>query len=197
MNDIMNNEVKSLVDKKVIRKELRQKRDALHLEEVDVLSKQITMHLIESSMYKECSHICVYEAFRNEVSCKYIKEQAFQDGKCVFIPVTDEVSKTMEFYQIIENTVYQEGNYGIYEPVIDSNSKTLQDKALILMPGLGFDKNKHRLGYGGGYYDKYLAIHPEHVTVALCYHFQIVEALPYEAHDVLPDYIVTEDKILI
>lgn len=186
-----------MVDKKVIRKELRQKRDGLHLDEVDVSSKQIALHLIESSMYKECTHICVYEAFRNEVSCKYIKEQAFRDGKCVYIPVTEEESKTMEFYQISEDTVYREGNYGIQEPVLDDNSKTLQNKALILMPGLGFDKNKHRLGYGGGYYDKYLAIHPDHVTAALCYNFQIVESLPYEAHDIVPDYIITEDKIII
>ncbi len=182
-------------DKKILRKQMREKRDALTIEEIDIRSKQISEQLLQSSFYKECTHICVYEAFRNEVSCEYITTQALQDRKCVYLPVTDEASKTMEFYQITKATVYREGNYGIREPELDEKSKTLQDKALILLPGLAFDRNKHRLGYGGGYYDKYLALHDEHITLALCYDFQIVDELPCEKHDILPDYIVTESEI--
>ena len=183
-------------DKKALRKQMRVIRDSLTSEEIVIHSKDITEQLLQSSLYKDCTHICVYEAFRNEVSCKYITEQAFQDGKCVYLPVTDEISKTMEFYEITETTVYRKGNYGIREPELNKDSNTLQEKALILMPGLAFDRNKHRLGYGGGYYDKFLALHKEHITVALCYNFQIVEKLPYEEHDILPDYIVTENEIL-
>lgn len=183
------------MDKKSLRSVLRQKRNNLTAVEIEVLSKQITNRLVGTIMYKECTHICVYEAFRNEVSCQYIKEQAFQDRKRVYIPVTDEASKTMEFYEITKDTMYREGNYGIIEPILGENSKTLQENALILMPGLGFDRNKHRLGYGGGYYDKYIAIHIDHVTAALCYDFQIVGELPCEEHDILPDYVVTESEI--
>lgn len=182
-------------DKKILRKQMRERRDALTTAEIDSRSKQISEQLLQSAFYKECTHICVYEAFRNEVNCKYIKTKALQDGKCVYLPVTDETNKTMEFYQITEDTIYREGNYGIREPEINKNSKTLQDKALILMPGLVFDRNKHRLGYGGGYYDKYLALHKEHITVALCYNFQIVDELPCEEHDILPDYIVMESEM--
>lgn len=182
-------------DKKILRKQMQEIRDALTMEDVDICSKQIAEQLLHSSLYKECTHICVYDAFRNEVSCEYITTKALQDGKCVYLPVTDEASKTMEFYQITEDTIYREGNYGIREPEFDEKSKILQDKALILMPGLAFDQNKHRLGYGGGYYDKYLSLHKEHITVALCYNFQIVDELPYEKHDILPDYIVAESEI--
>ena len=182
-------------DKKILRKQMRERRDALTTEEINIRSKQISEQLLQSSFYKECTHICVYEAFRNEVSCENITTKALQDGKCVYLPVTDEASKTMDFYQITEDTIYREGNYGIREPEINKNSKTLQDKALILMPGLVFDRNKHRLGYGGGYYDKYLALHKEHITVALCYNFQIVDELPCEEHDILPDYIVMESEM--
>lgn len=182
-------------DKKILRQKMRELRSSMTLEDMDTRSKQITEQLLQSVIYQECTHICVYEAFRNEVSCKYITKQAFQDGKCVYLPVTDEATKTMEFYQITEDSIYREGNYGIREPELNENSKTLQEKALILMPGLAFDRNKHRLGYGGGYYDKYLSLHKEHITVALCYNFQIVDELPCEEHDVLPDYIVTEKEM--
>lgn len=182
-------------DKKILRKKMREIRDALTNEDIDACSKQIAEQLLQSSLYQECTHICVYEAFRNEVSCKYIIDQAFQDGKCVYLPVTNETTKTMEFYQITEDTIYREGNYGIREPELNENSKILQEKALILMPGLAFDRNKHRLGYGGGYYDKYLSLHKEHITAALCYNFQIVDELSCEKHDISPDYIVTEKEI--
>lgn len=182
-------------EKKTVRQKMRETRDALTMEDIDIHSKQITKQLLQSSLYKECTHLCVYEAFRNEVSCKYITEQAFQDGKYVYLPVTDATTKTMEFYEITVDTIYREGNYGIREPELNDCSKTLQEKALVLMPGLAFDQNKHRLGYGGGYYDKYLSLHKEHITVALCYNFQIVDELPYEEHDILPDYIVTEREI--
>ncbi len=182
-------------DKKILRKKMREIRDALTNEDMDARSRQIAEQLLQSSIYKECTHICVYEAFRNEVSCKYITEQALQDGKYVYLPVTDNTTKTMDFYQISEDTIYREGNYGIREPELNENSKTLQQKALILMPGLAFDRNKNRLGYGGGYYDKYLSLHHEHITAALCYNFQIVDELPYEEHDILPDYIVTESEM--
>lgn len=183
------------MDKKTIRKEMREKRNFLTTTDILLHSKQVTEQLIQSNIYRDCTHICVYEAFRNEVSCEYITTQALQDGKCVYLPVTDEASKTMEFYQITEDTVYREGNYGIREPELNKNSKTLQDKALVLMPGLAFDRDKHRLGYGGGYYDKYLSLHKEHITAALCYNFQIVEELPCEEHDILPDYVVSESEI--
>ena len=173
---------------------MRERRNALLDEDIRLLSIQISERLIRSTIYNEAVHICIYEAFRNEVSCEYIKKKAFQDGKRVYIPVTDEITKTMDFYEITENTFYIEGNYGIKEPVFHENSNILQEKALILMPGLAFDRNKHRLGYGGGYYDKYLAIHSEHVTAALCYNFQIVDELPSEKHDILPNYIVTESE---
>ncbi len=183
-------------DKKILRKKMREIRDGLNSEEINIRSGKITEQLLHSSLYEKSEYICVYDAFRNEVDCRYIIKQAFQDGKSVYLPVTNDETKTMEFYRITESTSYTEGNYGIREPKLDENSEKLQHNAVILMPGLAFDRNKHRLGYGGGYYDKYLSLHQQHITVALCYDFQIVSALPYEEHDILPDYIVTEYEII-
>ena len=94
------------------------------------------------------------------------------------------------------DTEWRIGTYGIEEPILESETRILKEKAVILMPGLVFDRKKHRIGYGGGYYDRYLAGHTEHITAALCYAFQIIEEnLPWEEHDILPDYIITEKEI--
>ena len=184
------------MDKITLRKYMTEKRNCLTSHEIQSCSEEITKRLLGSIFYRECQNLCLYNAFRNEVSCRYIMKQALSDGKGVFMPVTDETQKMIEFYEVTETTRWRKGAYGIEEPILQSGTRILKEKAVILMPGLVFDRKKHRIGYGGGYYDRYLAIHTEHITAALCYAFQITEeALPWEEHDVLPDYIITEKEI--
>ena len=184
------------MDKKELRNIMMNRRNRLSKNEVDAFSKRIANHVIKSDLFKESSHICIYQAFRNEVSCDVIMKEAFLKGKHVYVPVTDMGTKTMEFYEIFEDTKWILGAYGIKEPCLSNQQPVLNEKALICMPGLLFDKEKHRIGYGGGYYDKYFMLHPMHTKIALCYEFQIIETLPFEEHDILPDYIVTEKGII-
>ncbi|MDO5156364.1 MAG: 5-formyltetrahydrofolate cyclo-ligase [Eubacteriales bacterium] len=184
------------MDKKSIRQKMIEKRNALEEKKRINLSNQIADIIVESEIYKKFNNICVYQSFRGEVLCDRIKEQAFLDHKCVYLPVTDKEAHSICFYQIDESTTYVQGAYGILEPVILPGHITLQEPALILMPGLVFDSMKHRIGYGGGYYDRFLEKNKKHETIALCYAFQVIdEILPYEKHDVLPDYIATEKGI--
>ncbi len=183
------------MNKKEYREYMQDKRNSLSPQQMKEYEAQIADRVLQSSIYKAFDHICVYQAFRNEVACDVIQARAFADGKLVFVPVTDPVSKTMDFYRITQETEWIEGAYGILEP--DGERIPLRDRALILMPGLVYDRNRHRIGYGGGYYDRYLASHPGNVTVALCYPFQIIEdALPFEPHDILPDYLAAPDGFI-
>ena len=185
--------------KKMLREELTQKRNDLSVREVKQRSGIICYHVLQSELYKSANAICLYQAFRNEVECDDIIEKAYEDGKKVYVPVVDTDSKTMDFYEITTDTEWKEDSYGIKEPVIKDGVEKLshQNSVLVIMPGLIFDKNKHRIGYGGGYYDKYLSDNKGLQTMALCYAFQIVdEELPYNEQDVLPDYIVTEDGVI-
>lgn len=184
------------MNKKTIREEMLAKRNALSDAERLLRSEQIAMQVIQSPLYDAFLHICIYQAFRGEVICDTICVDAFHQKKQVYAPVTDMETKSISFYPIQEATRYQTGAYGILEPCIEKESPVLSEPALILMPGLAFDRNRHRIGYGGGYYDRYLAAHPEHKTAALCFDFQVIDgSLPYEEHDILPDYVVTEQGI--
>lgn len=182
--------------KKKLRKEMQIKRNELTMKEVLSLSEQIAVRIEKSDLFKKYENICIYKAFRHEVYCDSIMRKALLAGKKVYAPVTDMEHMTMEFYQITRMTEWRTGAYNIQEPVLTKETSVLQSPSLLLMPGLLFDYNKHRIGYGGGYYDKYLETHKEHTTMALCYSFQIMEKdLPCEEHDILPDYIVTEQEI--
>lgn len=186
-------------DKKRIRKELTERRNDLTKHEVNQRSGIICNHVLMSEQYKNADNICIYKAFRNEVSCDDIVIRAYEDKKHVYAPVVDMDKRTMNFYEITEKTEWNEGSYGIMEPVVCSDNKILMnsDNALIIMPGLAFNKNKHRIGYGGGYYDKYLVENDDHITMALCYSFQVIDKeLPQNEDDVIPDYIVTENGII-
>jgi 5-formyltetrahydrofolate cyclo-ligase len=86
-------------------------------------------------------------------------------------------------------TQVEKGYAGIPEPVADGPVAT-DTHALVLMPGLAFDPEGHRIGYGGGFYDKFLQREPEHPTLALCYEFQMLQHLETEAHDIPVDCVL-------
>jgi 5-formyltetrahydrofolate cyclo-ligase len=89
----------------------------------------------------------------------------------------------MRFIYLEDLTAVEKGYAGIPEPVADG--PVAEDTtALVLMPGLAFDAQGHRIGYGGGFYDRFLEDEPNHPTLALCYDFQMLEHLETEAHDI-------------
>ena len=95
----------------------------------------------------------------------------------------------MHFYEITALSDCVPGAFGILEPAGEEKDR-ITTPGFMLVPGLAFDKNGNRLGYGGGFYDKYLASHEEIITAALGYDFQIVEKVPSEPHDKKMDYLI-------
>lgn len=93
----------------------------------------------------------------------------------------------------LENLVTS--SYGILEPVGDKSNFNVDNLGLIVMPGLAFDKQGNRLGYGGGYYDKFLSSNKiDNKKIALAYDFQVLDKVPSEKHDIKIDSIITEDN---
>ena len=116
-----------------------------------------------------------------------ILEQALADGKRVAVPKV--YGDKMKFIYLTDLTKVEKSDFGIPEPIADGPTGD-DPTALVLMPGLAFDKEGHRIGYGGGFYDKFLAQEPNHPTIALCYGFQMVEDLPTEEFDIPVDCVL-------
>jgi 5-formyltetrahydrofolate cyclo-ligase len=114
-------------------------------------------------------------------------EQALKDGKRVAVPKV--YGDEMKFIYLSDLSQVEKGFAGIPEPVADGDVAA-DPTALVLMPGLAFTEKGHRMGYGGGFYDKFLSQEPNHPTLALCYAFQMVDELPVEEYDVPVDVVL-------
>ena len=138
-----------------------------------------------------------------EIPTQGIIHTALNDGKKVALPKIRTGVKDgaeMDFVFINKDTEYKSGVYGILEPVSDEfiDVKGINDRAEMLIPGLCFDIKGRRIGYGGGYYDRYLTKCPKdkfHIT-ALAYEYQIFESLPFNENDKTVNLIVTENRCI-
>ena len=177
------------MDKRALRLEINEKKRALSIGEIERRSAILAERLCATEQYREARALYVYLSFNQEVRTGPIIERARADGKRVAVPKV--VSGDMRFIWLEPGTQLELSPFGIPEPVADGPVAG-DPCALVLLPGLAFDRRGHRVGYGGGYYDRYLAAHPGHPTVALCYGFQLCDRLETEVHDIPADLVITD-----
>lgn len=187
-------EEKTYMDKRTVRDEILKRRSVLTPEEVKRLSRIICDMARRLESYEKAEDICLYMPVRNEVDVGYLAKKARSEGKNIWLPKVE--GRNMNFYFCDEKTELRTGAYGIYEPVSE-RILTAGDKTLVVMPGAVFSRNRDRIGYGGGYYDRFLSAHSKCMTAAVCYSFQILEEIPHEDHDIKPEALVSEKEILM
>ncbi len=168
------------MDKAELRSQIRAQKRAMTQAEILQKSEALAQKLYEHPLYQNALCIYGYLPYNQEVRTTAMLEQALADGKRVAVPKV--YGDTMRFIYITDLSRVEKGYCGIPEPVEDTPVAHEQE-ALVLMPGLAFDEKGGRMGYGGGFYDKFLEEEPKHPTLALCYGFQIVPRVPVEAHD--------------
>ena len=178
------------MDKKALRAEIRAKKRALTPAQVEDASRRLAALLFDHPAYKAAKSVYGYLSYNQEVRTAGILRQAQADGKRVAVPKV--FGETMKFLWLDDLSAVAPGAYNIPEPVADGPEAD-DETALILMPGLAFDPEGHRCGYGGGFYDKFLAAHPSHPTIALCYGFQMLDHLDVDAHDIPVDAVLSAD----
>lgn len=175
------------MNKTDLRKQIKlQKRN---MSETQILraSKKLTELFLNSESYQSASSVYAYLPYNQEVRTEAIIRQALLDRKKVAVPKV--YGDEMRFLYIQDLDHIAPGAFQIPEPIADD--PVADDKtALVLMPGLAFDREGHRIGYGGGFYDRYLACEPNHPTIALCYDFQMVDHLETEAFDIPVDKVL-------
>ena len=146
---------------------------------MDFASQNLLEQLVEHPAYQEAESLYAYLSYNQEVRTAPIIRRAMADGKRVAVPKVDEGE--MKFLWLTEESAVSDGYKGIPEP--ENGEEATDETALVLMPGLLFDSMGNRMGYGGGFYDRFLS-KEKHPTLALCYDFQFVEYLETESHDI-------------
>ena len=175
------------MDKTALRKWIREQKRAMTTAEIEEKSRILGEKFRNSQAYREASVIYGYLPYNQEVRTVPMLRQALADGKRVAVPKV--FGEEMKFIYLTDLDRVEKGYAGIPEPV-DDGPEAEDPTALVLMPGLAFDPEGHRIGYGGGFYDKFLAKEPEHPTLALCYDFQMLPKLETEAFDIPVDWVI-------
>ena len=175
------------MDKKALRSKIREKKRGMTEEQIVAASQRLKGLFCAHPLYQNAKTIYGYLPYNQEVRTIPMLEQALRDGKRIAVPKV--FGEEMKFIYLDDLSKIEKGYCGIPEPVSDGPIAD-DSTALVLMPGLAFDTQGHRIGYGGGFYDKFLAAEPSHPTIALCYDFQMVDHLETEEFDVPVDCVL-------
>ncbi len=183
--------------KKELRIQMSALRDDLSDDEIQKSSRAIFENLLKTEIFHSCHTILCYINIKSEVNTHYIIKHYHNNGKKTAAPKV--TGNKMDFFYFDNfSQLSDENRFHIPEPV--TNEKCIPDAGcLIIMPGLLFDCNGARIGYGGGFYDRYLEKYPNIVKIAIAYDFQVTDAVNnslIEKTDIKPDMIVTEKRII-
>lgn len=175
------------MDIKSIRKEIIDKRKGLDFEYKSEAAELISKRLFNLEEYKKADLILTYADASGEVITDKIILRALLDGKKVYAPVCGE-DFSMEFYQIYSLDELYLGHYGIREPLEIEYGKLTKEvitkNTLAIVPGVAFDKENNRMGYGRGYYDRFFARFEIPRRIGLAYDFQILEKIEVKPTDI-------------
>ena len=175
------------MNKQQLRKSIREQKRAMTEEEIIRRSEKLAELFLASDAYGNAKTIYGYLPYNQEVRTVPMLEQALRDGKRVAVPKC--YGDEMRFIFMEDLSKVEKGYANIPEPIADDPIAD-DETALVLMPGLAFDPQGHRIGYGGGFYDKFLAAEPDHPTLALCYEFQMLDHLETEEFDIPVDTVL-------
>ncbi len=180
--------------KSKIRKTVLEKRAGLTEEERLEASVRMAERLLSHEWFREAEYILLFVGYRSEIStCKLI-QNCLDIGKRVFLPKVQGAE--IEFYEIHSLKDISEGYKGIPEPKDDRPCfrfrEEVAQKTLMIMPGVAFDHQRNRIGYGKGFYDKYLARYPglQPRTIAVGFRCQIVEHISADEKDIKPSQVI-------
>lgn len=183
----------------MIKKELRKKYKSIRsdVSEPSLKNDKITRKLLESDIFQRYNKIFLYYPSGTEVSTVQIAENALTVGKKVAFPRCIDRSGNMEFRFVNSLEHLSEGMYGLIEPDVAKSEAAVPDNdTLIIVPGLAFDIMGHRLGYGGGYYDRYLSDYKCY-TVGLAYSECVCDSLPTTIYDVKINCLISDNNTYI
>ncbi len=183
--------------KRALRAETLLKRDALSPSERAAREARILRNLMEQDAYRTAGTVAVFVSCRSEVDTRAVIEDLLKKGRTVAVPRV--VSRgEMEFCGITDpDRDLQEGTFGIREPKPSAGRVRPGDIDLMIAPGAAFDARGFRIGYGGGYYDRYIRkLRPDCPVISPAFEVQIVDRVPAGPFDEAVDAIITEERVI-
>lgn len=174
------------MNKDKLRKEMINKRKSIINKEE--LSKAIINQITNLDIYKKSKLIALYKSLNSEVDTSLLIDEALKE-KIVLLPKI--VNNKIEFIEINEETEYLKSDFGVLEPLGEIYHDEID---LIIVPGVSFDKECNRLGFGMGYYDNYLK-DKNIYKIGICFNEQIVDKLPHNKFDIKMDMVITENRV--
>lgn len=185
------------IRKQQLRKQVLAQRFALSKRARGNYSIQAANHLMQFEALAACRTVMVFYPFRDEIDTRPFLVDAQSRGQEVWLPYTDLVTKQIIPYVYTGEECLKLGTYGIYEPdTAICRPADVSALDAVILPGSAFDRKGGRLGYGGGYYDRFLAsLTHRPLLIGLAFDMQIVEEVPKEPHDFRVQYVATESGV--
>lgn len=182
--------------KKTLRDAIKKRRLAITETDVKTQSAACVKKLMEliGQLPEDAGAIALYMPANREVDVADMIPLCRQLGRTVAVPRVEGYA--MEFYEIHDTDDCEKGHFGILEPKPDCRRISGAEISLMIVPGVVFDPEGHRLGYGGGFYDRYLERYPDIIKIAVAYELQMTEEIPAEDHDVRMDYVITAERLI-
>lgn len=181
--------------KKEIRKQVKAARASSDPEWIRENSRRICETFLKSADYETAEVVFAYMDCKNEVATRMVIEQCWRDHKVVAVPKV--FGEIMRYYEIHSYDDLEPGYFGIQEPKQEELNEICCEDALMILPGVAFDVQRHRVGYGGGFYDRYLEAFPNLKKIAFAFEFQVFSQVPFESFDQKPEKIITEERIIV
>lgn len=185
-----------------LRKEILEARARLSQQERDEKSRTICARLLDMPAFERAGTVMAYMDFRYEAGTAGILSECYKRGKRVALPVItnrDGNGRTLQAYEAGPGGGLLRNRYGICEPDPDRSERIGETELdLIIVPGVVFDRARHRIGYGAGYYDRFLArVGPACRTAGIAFDLQVVDRVPAEKHDIPLDMVITEYRVIV
>ncbi|ABR50213.1 5-formyltetrahydrofolate cyclo-ligase [Alkaliphilus metalliredigens QYMF] len=185
--------------KNTLRKQLLAQREILSSVHMETKSQQVRSSLFNFSPYKKAQHVMLYVSFGKEVITRGIIQDLLDQNKRVFIPVCVPKTKELIISELLDfDEDLEIGHFGVLEPKKEA-LRPVDPKILdfIIVPGLAFDSQGYRIGYGGGYYDRFLPKISDKVPkVSLAFDEFVIDSVPTDSFDIPVDFIITEKKLI-
>lgn len=180
--------------KNEIRQELKAQRK--NIKNKSFLDERICTNLINCDVYKKAGTVLFYAALDDEINIDKCIEDALTSGKNVALPACLDKTGNMKYYFINSLTDLKTGFFGLREPDTEMCQEVTDfTGSICIVPAIAFDKQGYRLGYGKGYYDRFLQ-NFSFISVGLCYNELVKDSLPIGEYDIPVNYIITQNGII-